>query len=720
MSKSKIFIVFLLLLAGSCQKKQDLVHKAFEGKNFDYRLPEKAEENLGEPEDKTDDDQDTAVDVVVDNLVPEKEETVFIQTGETTRPTASLFEEDPDAPILNLEDAKLYDIIHALCGVLKANYIIDPSVKDQTITIGMVESDTTYKTSELFDLLLKLHDLTMVRQGSFVHIVPIQSAEVNPGLDLLYGSRSNPSLRREELSIQIVPLKYVKPADITPVIKDFLSSSARIYEEPKNNLLILIDKQQFVAKLLELIPIFDVDVLHNKKMVFYQLAHVDAVDTANELREILLVYGYQAEGNDRLALVPIETLNGILVVSSTDSIFKELDFWIDKFDREAQYEEDQVFVYYVENTTAASISSTLSQIYGLQTYGGGGGRRTVSNRRTTSPNLNPRDQTNRTEGQEEQRPLNQINRATDFNQNQGEGGPSLIVDEDNNALIFHTTHRVYSRIYKTLRKLDILPRQVFLEVTVLSVDLDDTYNIGVDWSGSNEPGTAGETISGGFSADGAFSSAYSYVGSSGRIMANLTAAKSKGYANVLQQPHIMAIDNKTSAISVGTDVPIQTTTTNINDLATGSGFTPATQSTIQYRQTGVSLGFTPHINANGVIRLEISLDISQAGQQTGSEAVPISQNTLDTEMIVRDNQTVVMGGLIFNQEGWGKKTVPFLDRLPLIKHLFTNRNASSKKSELIVMITPHLIDSEEKSVAISKEFKDKILKEFESFKKSQY
>lgn len=715
---SKSIVIVLLLLAGSCQKRQDLVHKAFEGKNFDYRLPEKAEDMVGEPEDKTEDDQDTTMDVVVDKLVPEREETVFIQSGETTRPVSSLFEEDPDAPILNLEDAKLYDIIHALCGVLKANYIIDPSVKDQTITIGMVESDTTYKTSELFDLLLKLHDLAMVKQGSFLHIVPIQSAEVNPGLDLLYGSRSNPSLRREELSIQIIPLKYIRPADITPVIKDFLSSSARIYEEPKNNLLIVIDKQQFVNKMLELIPIFDVDVLHNKKMVFYQLAHVDAVETTQELHEILQVYGYQSEGGDRLVLVPIETLNGILVVSSTDSIFKELDFWIDKFDREAQYEEDQVFVYYVENTTADSISSTLSQIYGLQTYSGGGGQRAASNRRTTSPNLNPRDQTNRTEGQENQRPRDQITRANNFNQG-GEGGPSLIVDEDNNALIFHTTHRVYSRIYKTLRKLDILPRQVFLEVTVLSVELDDTYNIGLDWSGSNEPG-ASETIAGGFGADGAFSTTYSYVGTTGRIMVNLAAAKSKGYANVLQQPHIMAIDNKTSTISVGTDVPIQTITTNINDLATGTGFTPATTSTIQYRQTGVTLGFTPHINANGIIRLEISLDISQAGQQVGSEAVPISQNTLDTEMIVRDNQTVVMGGLIFNQEGWGKKTVPFLDRIPLIKHLFTNRNASSKKSELIVMITPHLIDTEEKSVAISKEFKEKILKEFESFKKSRY
>ena len=132
------------------------------------------------------------------------------------------------------------------------------------------------------------------------------------------------------------------------------------------------------------------------------------------------------------------------------------------------------------------------------------------------------------------------------------------------------------------------------------------------------------------------------------------------------------------------------------------------------------LVLTPHINANGVIRLEISLDISAAGAQSGSEAVPITQNSLSTEMIVRDGQTVVMGGLIFDQEEWSKNSVPLLGRIPILKHFFTNRRTTQSKSELIVMITPRLIDSEQKSIDISREFKDKILKEFESFRGSKF
>ncbi|MDJ0842365.1 MAG: type II secretion system secretin GspD, partial [Acidobacteriota bacterium] len=670
---------------------------------------------------------------------------------------------DPEAPIINMEEAKLYDIIKLLCDLMEVNYLIDPSVKDQTITISMTRSDQKLKTSDLLDLLLKLHDLTMVENGSFISIVPIESSEIYPGLNLLYGSRPNESLRREELIMQIVPLRYVSAADLSGVIRDFLSPSARVLEEQRNNVLIIIDKNHYIRKVLELIPIFDVDVLANKKMVFYELAHVDAVETGSKLEEILGVYGYES-GSESLAIVPIETLNGLLVVSNSENIFKELDFWIEKFDQEAQFEEEQVFVYKVENTTADAISFTLSQLFGLRTSGGGGSRvnQGASSRRSTNPNSqfgsnrggglnnrnlnrnNPNDPSNRNNlnrnnpNDPNNRNLNRNNPSnrnlnnrnlnrTGANNLQGDG-PLMIVDDDNNSLIFKTTHREYTRIFKTLKELDVLPRQVFLEVTVLSVRLTDTFALGLTWNATDTPGDSApggtspiSSVAGGFEgSDGgapSFAGAYSYASSTALITASLSAAKSKGYVNVLQQPHIMAIDNQTASISVGTAIPIQTTRTNIGDIGDGTALNPASSSTIQYRDTGVSLAFTPHINANGVIRLEIDLDISSADDQsTSAEAVPISQNTLSTEMIVRDNQTVVMGGLIFDQEGWGRDSVPFLGRIPVLKHLFTNRNSSVTKSELIVMITPKLVDSEEKSLAISREFKDKILKEFDSFK----
>lgn len=731
MSKSRIVAcILLLLVAWSCQKRKDLVSKAFADKDFDKQIEEVNQAPEEVPEEPETKEESTKVNVLVDRLQEHPEDSVYNKTGKPDRINPPIFENDPEAPILNFEDEKLYDIIHLLCDELKVNYIIDPAVKDQTVTISMVRSDNKLKTSDLFELLLKLHDLTIVNHGSFINIVPISSPEVNPGLDILHGSRPNKNLRREELIMQIIPLKYVKPSDMAAIVKEFLSPSARIYEEPKNNVLIIVDKNHFISKVMELIPIFDIDVLQNKRMVFYQLAHVDAMETMEKLNEILDVYGYTAD-DKRVTMVPIDTLNGILVVASNASLFSELDFWIHKFDKEASFEEEQVFVYKVENSTAANISYTLTQIFDLRTSGSSASRvnRGASDRRTTNPNRNSQDPNLAQNDPNQAQSLNQQNnvppqrgQSRQPGQQQGNTngeGPMMIVDDDNNSLIFMTTQREYSRIFKTLKKLDILPRQVFLEVTVLSVDLKDSFKFGLEWGGDNETNTT-EELGHGFSGTaggGGISGTYTYTAATAALNLKLSAAKTQGYSNVLQQPHIMAIDNMAASIAVGTDVPIQTTTTNLGSIVGGTSTSPASQSNIQYRPTGVTLSFTPHINANGVIRLEITLDISSAGAQASTaEAVPISQNSLTTEMIIRDGQTAVMGGLIFDSEDWARNGTPLLSKIPLLRHLFTTRTSSNTKSELVVMITPRLIDTEEKSIAISKEFRDKIFKEFESFK----
>ena len=187
------------------------------------------------------------------------------------------------------------------------------------------------------------------------------------------------------------------------------------------------------------------------------------------------------------------------------------------------------------------------------------------------------------------------------------------------------------------------------------MSLTDTYSLGISWSAANRIPTdstlvAGdERASGSFQSEGTsppeFSGAYTIARATSFVSATINAAKQKGYVNVLQQPHIMAIDNKTANLAVGQDVPIITSTNNIGTIGQGNGLTPATSSTIQYRNTGVTLGFTPHINANGVIRLEINLQISEPGQVNAQGGTPISNNQLETEMIVRDGQPWLWVGL---------------------------------------------------------------------------
>ncbi len=180
--------------------------------------------------------------------------------------------------------------------------------------------------------------------------------------------------------------------------------------------------------------------------------------SSGELQEIMSAYGFDSE-SEYISFFPIETLNTLLVISSKKEIFRELDFWVEKMDREAQFEEQQIFLYQVENTTADSISSTLGQIFGYQSGGmSRGGGSAASQRRTTSPTGNPQDQNNRTQQQQQR----QQQQRTQNTQQQGDlsntpgaqAAANMVIDYANNALIFNTTPREFYKIRKILRKLD--------------------------------------------------------------------------------------------------------------------------------------------------------------------------------------------------------------------------------------------------------------------------
>jgi len=705
-----LFILIGALLLVSCEKNPNLFEKAFNGKTFDQPAPLRDDKDLNALPDE--EEAPIEEEVLVRDHEPEVPgESVFLPENTVDREYKSPFAVDPAAPQINLEEAKIYDIINSLCTLMKVNYIIDPSVQDQTVTIGMVEGETKMKTSELFDLILKLHDLTWVKEAGFIRIVPLDSADVIPGLNMLYGTKSNRHLFQEELSMQIIPLKYVTPEDMSNIIKEFLSPSAKVLEEPKHNAIIIIDKNHFLKKAMDIIPLFDVSALYNKKMVLYNLEYVDCTEIASQLDEIMEAYGYTSE-NEQVNINPIVSLNGILVISTFREVFDDISFWLEKLDQEAQVEEPTIFIYNVQNTTADNLSAILSSLLGINTsMGGMRSNQAASNRRTTNP----------TGKASQNKTAKGAGGMTSGQGGMNQQGQGMIVDQENNAIIFHTTPKEYQKIHKTLEKLDVLPRQVFLEVTIFRVDLSNTYSLGFNWSAQN----GGIEVDGEssvfsnhrtFSAqDGAAAFSYSFTGLSEMLTANLQAAQTKGYANVLQQPHVMAIDNKPANISIGKDVPIQTQRTTMP--TTGGAAVPFSTSNIQYRQTGVTLSVTPHINANGLIRMEIDLGISSPGEPSSEGAAPpINQNDLSTEMIVRNGQTVVMGGMIFDSETGGKNGIPLLSKIPLIKHLFTTRNTSNSRNELIVMITPKVIDNEEDSIRVSREFAEKIKKEYQNYR----
>jgi general secretion pathway protein D len=290
------------------------------------------------------------------------------------------------------------------------------------------------------------------------------------------------------------------------------------------------------------------------------------------------------------------------------------------------------------------------------------------------------------------------------------GTPSLIADDSRNIILLRALPSDYSRLVKLLEKLDNMPRQVLIEVMVAEVTLSDRWELGIEWSLHNQGVLDGRayknhltsnlnSIANGDSTaainhssliDTAAGVTFSVLNSAGEAAGILNAIADDTEVSILSSPQIMVLNNETATVNVGQQVPIVTSQTG--DISSSN-----LNQTIQYKDTGVILKVTPKINYDGIIILDINQQVSSAGTETlgGKDSLVISNRELNTKLAVRDGQAVFMGGLISNNVNLIDSGVPLLKDIPLLGWFFKYQKEEKKKTELLVLITPYVIESED-------------------------
>ena len=275
----------------------------------------------------------------------------------------------------------------------------------------------------------------------------------------------------------------------------------------------------------------------------------------------------------------------------------------------------------------------------------------------------------------------------------------IVADADSNSLIVTTSPKHFPRIRQMIQDLDRERKQVLLECLIAEVTLDDAGQLGVQWETNwtrdltgRKGGTSTASTFGGL---GALAQGFQFISSSDKLGLTLQALQTAGKLNVLSSPKILAMENQQAQISVGEDVPFIN-----NSRITQNG---DTVNTVQYRNVGVILKVTPKINERGEVRMMVHPEVSEIGPQ--SEAVPISNNVTspvfndnfaDTTVVVNDGETAVLGGLIRNELNETVQKLPILGDIPLIGLAFRTKSVDKKKVELLVLLTPHVIDDAEK------------------------
>ena len=269
---------------------------------------------------------------------------------------------------------------------------------------------------------------------------------------------------------------------------------------------------------------------------------------------------------------------------------------------------------------------------------------------------------------------------------------NLTVDKATNSLLFYGTASEAQKIRVVLDQIDIPYEQVSLEAQVMSINKTDSKNLGIEWEWSKAPqsyeeytaekitrassfnkGTTGGIISFGRSPDGL---PYEFY-----YAAKINALINNGKANILSKPKITTINGKEATINIGGEVPIPTLTVSDN----------TTTTTYEYKETGIILKYTPRVNDDGYITAKIHTEVSTPTYDADAKAYRFNKRSADTQVRLKDGETMVIGGLIGSDESKVMSKIPFLGDLPILGRFFSNVNNSKNESEVIIFVTARIV-----------------------------
>jgi general secretion pathway protein D len=291
------------------------------------------------------------------------------------------------------------------------------------------------------------------------------------------------------------------------------------------------------------------------------------------------------------------------------------------------------------------------------------------------------------------------------------GQINIVADERTNSLIVKTSPANWPIIKETIRKLDVQPKQVLIDVLIAEVTLDETNEFGIEWSVLSENSVGDYTFQGttqtNFGVSGQNTGFTYTLLEPTRFRGFLRAFANENELEVLSRPHLLASNNTEASFEVGNQIPV--VTQQFSGTAP-PGQTPTTGlfNSIEYRDTGIIISITPRINATNFVTLDADIEISEAQSNTigGTDQPIIRQRKVATSVVVQKSRTLLIGGIMEQKRDISKQNIPWIRRVPLLKHLFGTQKRNVRKTELFIAITPHVVANPEDAAQQSTHFRE--------------
>ncbi len=610
--------------------------------------------------------------------------------------------------VLEFDNADLYEVIRELAKHLGINYIAEPGIQGTVSihTAGYLKQDDLFP---VFFQILEANGLTAVKEGSLYKIVRFKDASRMP-IASRFGDAGAELRPEERVIIQIIPLKYISVQEVTKLLTPFISAEGTLVSHEESNTLLLVDRHINVMKALKLIEAFDVNVFEKIAHRIFHLQYADAEETAKSLETVISSYG---TGNkESVKILPIKRLNILIVISAIPHVFETVEWMIRQLDVQGHDVDPRIYVYSVKNGAAEELSELLNGVF---SRGAAKQEKTETVKREVQNDQTSQEKKPETPKLTIEAMMGAVTSAKKpekiaagkISEGQGsgtlKGEVKITPDKVRNALIIEAIPKDYQIIESILKRIDVLPRQVLIEVTIAEISLDSKIEMGVEWHYVRGSGRKPSTAT--LNADIGAAGLQYVIGQAERWSAALSALETDKKVNILSSPTVLASDNKEANINVSTEVPVASAKYTRDDSKT-------IETNVQYKNTGVILSVTPHINEHGLVTMDVSQEVSEQ-----SENVAVGENdsrpsffkrSVKTSLTVKHGQTIVIGGLIRENRNMGFAGVPCLGKVPFLQYLFGKKSDSSDKTELIILITPRVIATLEDVDAVTEEFKSKV------------
>jgi general secretion pathway protein D len=653
--------------------------------------------------------------------------------------------------VFNFANQPIEAVINSVMGdLLHENYSINQGVKGD-VSFSTSKPVNKQQALSILETLLSWTDNAMIRQGDRYVILPANQAVAGKLVPEMPVARPSSGL-----SARLFPLHYISATEMQKLLKPFARENAFLLVDPGRNVLSLAGTPDELANYQDTIDTFDVDWLKGMSIAVYGLQRATVGELMPELKKMFGPdSGMPMAGMVRF--LPIDRTNSVVAISAQPRYLSEVGDWIHTID-EGGGNEPQMYVYDVRNMKASDLARYLRQIYGngqikddgaakvapgLRTRslsslsgngssaggmglsGSGQGMGTSSGMGMSGSNggmqngaQQNEEETDADEGDDDAGGVE----GTDSETAGTESGASKRLDDStritaqksSNQLLIRTRPAQWTEIESAIKRLDNAPMQVQIETRILEVNLSGELDLGVQWylgklagnSGSttvaNASGSQGALGGGGAGLGAADSLFYSFV--SNNLQVALHALETNGRTQVLSAPSLVVMNNQQAQIQVGDNIPISQTTVNTNVSNT-------TLSSVEYVQTGVILDVVPRINPGGLVYMDIQQQVSDADNSAASDNngnPRISTRSVSTHVAVQSGQTVLLGGLIKQDNSDTVSSVPYLGRVPGLRWLFGNTSKSKKRTELIVLITPRVVTSNSQARQVTDDYRQQL------------